>query len=171
MDLVRDGKLAAAGLVLLLAGVMIGRYTVPTKTITKTETKIVEKEVVKSSDTDIKTIKKNSTLVETETILPDGTHKIERRYVNNDEIVDKDVKLNVTTDTKSTDIKSMTVTTNEKNNWNLSALATTSHTEDDIFREKISYGIHVQRRIIGPFSVGAFGLTNRTYGISIGGSF
>lgn len=155
----------------LLIGVAFGRYTLPAKIVTKTETVTVEKEVIKNVETTSKDTNKDRELIVTETVKPDGTKIIEKHYVNKDQIKEDTTKVGTTTDVKSSDTKTSIVETNAKNDWNISALATKSHTDDDMFKGSLSYGVHVQRRILGPISIGAFGLTNRTAGISIGVSF
>lgn len=169
---IRDALKTAGYVIAALAiGAAVGRYTVPTKVVTKIEEKIVEKEVIKTKENTVRETNKNRELVVTETVLPDGTRKIEKHYINRDEIRDTAERTNLTTTSRDTELHSSTVTTSENANWNISALATPSHTKDDILSGSLSYGLHVQRRVLGPFSVGAFGLTNKTYGVSIGGSF
>ena len=41
----------------------------------------------------------------------------------------------------------------------------------DVSRRTYAYGLHVQRELIGPVTVGVFGLSNNTYGISLGVNF
>lgn len=157
--------------VLLAAAFAAGRYTVPTKIVTKTETQIVEKEVIKNKEVNSRDTNRNRELVTTEVIAPDGTITRTKHYINRDEVREESTRTNTTTTNTSTETRSSTVTTTENANWNVSALATMSHTKDDVLSGSISYGVHVQRRVLGPFSVGAFGLTNQTYGLSLGGSF
>lgn len=171
MELTQDVKYVIIAVVIFIAGLACGRFTTPSKVVTKTETVTVEKEVVKTKEKNVTDTNKNRELVVTETVKPDGTKIIEKHYINRDEIHSTSDKVNVATTESKTDTKSSTVTTNEKNDWNLSALVTSSHTDSDMFHESLSYGVHIQRRIIGPFSIGAFGITNKTYGLSIGASF
>lgn len=164
-------KIGLVAVVVFMAGLACGRYTTPTKVVTKTETVTVEKEVVKNKEVTSKDTNKNRELVITETTKPDGTKVVEKHYINRDEIKEDTTKTNTVTDTKKSDSKSESIVSNEKNDWNLSALVTNSHTEDDFMKGSVSYGVHIQRRIIGPFSIGAFGISNKTYGLSIGASF
>jgi lipopolysaccharide export LptBFGC system permease protein LptF len=171
MDVNQIAKQVGAVAIALLIGAGFGRYSLPAKVVTKTETVTVEKEVIKNTEKTIKDTNKDRELIIIETIKPDGTKVVEKHYVNRDQIKEDTTKVNVTTDIKKTDEKTSTVVSNGKNDWNLSALVTTSHTEDDMLKGNVSYGVHVQRRILGPMSIGAFGLTNKTYGISLGVSF
>lgn len=170
-ELSQGVKATIVAVVIFIAGAAVGRYTLPTKVVTKTETVTVEKEVIKTKEKNVTDTNKNRELVITETIKPDGTKIIEKHYINRDEIHSTSDRVNIATTESKTDTKSSSVVTNEKNDWNLSALVTTSHTDSDMLHGSMSYGVHVQRRIIGPFSVGAFGITNKTYGLSIGASF
>jgi uncharacterized protein YchJ len=165
-------KTAAIATVLLLGiGYLSGKYTTPAKVVTKIEEKIVEKEVVKTKvDTSVRE-KKNREYIIVETTSPDGTIRRERRFIDKGETTTDTSKVNVSTTERDTELKSSTETVNSKNLWNVSALATMSHTDSDFLRGNISYGAHVQRQILGPISVGAFGLTNKTYGLSLGVSF
>lgn len=171
MELNSLAKKVLLALALVAGGAAIGRYTLPTKVVTRVEEKVVEKEVVRTKDTSTKDTQKNRELVVTETILPDGTRKIEKHYINRDVVKEDTTRINNTTTDRSTEKKSETITTNEKNNWNVSALVSMSHRDDDLLKGSPSYGLAVQRRILGPFSIGAFGLTNQTYGASVGVSF
>lgn len=171
MEIEQNVKLGLIAAVVFIAGLAAGRYTLPAKVITKTEIQTVEKEVIKNKEVTSKDTNKDRELVIVETTKPDGTKIVEKHYINRDQIKEDSTKTNTVTDTKRTDSKSETVTINDKNDWNLSALVTTSHTDSDMFHQSLSYGVHVQRRIIGPFSIGAFGITNKTYGLSVGASF
>jgi hypothetical protein len=146
--------------VTVVASFAVGRYTVPSKivTTTQTTTKTDENKVVNDNDDKDETIDK--------TIEKDGTIKETIHIV--------DVDKSTTTDSKQTqsDTTSKTVETNSKNDWNISILATPSRLDDTLMNTgSMGYGVHVQRRILGPFSVGAFGITNKTYGLSLGVSF
>jgi len=41
----------------------------------------------------------------------------------------------------------------------------------DFHQDKATYGIMVSKKFIGPINVGAFGLTNKTFGVSLGMEF
>lgn len=157
------------GLALLIGGFMIGRYSTPTKTVTKIEEKIVTKEVVKWKVKKVKDESKNLEKIIVETKMPDGTIRKETR------IVDKGVvRVDTTKDgSKSTETSKVTkiekTETNQNNDWHVSALAMPKN--GDYTNKELSYGLHVERRIIGPFYLGVFGVTDSGAGLSIGGSF
>jgi hypothetical protein len=144
---------------LLAVGAAIGRFGTPAKVVTKTVTQTVYKEAEVKNTED----QKNTVTTITQTTKPDGT-KIQTTVIaDKDDIKTVDsTKINSTTDTTST-----TTTTYSKNNWNISALAEVSPPSLTNLGP-ISYGVEVDRRIIGPISVGAFGFTNRSVGLSLG---
>jgi uncharacterized protein YqgV (UPF0045/DUF77 family) len=159
MEISTKTKVIAAAVALGLA-FGLGYYVTPTKTTIKTEIKEVIKEVEKKH-----TDQQNDVVtVEVETRYPDGTVKIERKIVDKGHIVIDDTrKKDQTTDTSTT-----TVVERGQASWNIAAL-TNVDLSDRKFGTK--YGLHVQRRIIGPVQVGAFGMTDGTGGVSIGISF
>ena len=160
--------------VIILASFMVGRYTVPTKTITKTEIQVVTKTVEVQKDTKTVDQKKNQDTIITETTKPDGTKIKETHFVDRTDTLTTDVKTDQKNTASSSDSKTSTVTTNEKGNWNLAALAGVN-SQDEVWKKQIGYGAVVQRRIIGPFYLGAyangFGSSSQSYGLSVGGSF
>ncbi len=172
MDMNSELLKKAAAIVLALAlGVVAGRYTLPEKIVTKTETVVVEKEVIKTKEVVTKDTNKDREMIVTEVISPDGTRKITKHYINRDTIREDATRTNTTTNTSNTSSRTEITVDNGKADWNVSVLATTSHTDSDLLKGSMSYGVHVQRRIIGPFQLGAFGITNKTYGLSLGASF
>lgn len=160
-----------SALLLLGIGGAIGRYEAPdkivTKIVTQTVTQTVTKEVVKR-DTEIK---KNTVTTITETVAPDGTKTKTTVIANKDDIntdMNKNVDTNTNTKTQTTETQTVT---NEKRQWIVSALVSPSHSDKNILGSSLSYGASVQKQIIGPFYGGAFGLTNQTYGVSLGVTF
>jgi hypothetical protein len=158
--------LAGVAAIVVLASFMVGRYTVPTKTVTKTEVKTVTNtEENKKVDT-----QQDKDVIVTETDKPDGTKVIVTDHVDRVNTESVDVKNTQT----ATDSKSSTVTTNDKYNWNVAALAGVN-SADSLFNKQIGYGAIVQRKIIGPFYLGVwgegFGTSNKAGGVSLGGSF
>ena len=164
-------KLVPAGIVLLVLAFVAGRYGTPERVVTKTETQIVEKEVVKTVEKKVRDQKNDKVTLITETVSPDGTKKREVKIVDKSEITNYSDKN--TEKQSETSVTQKTETTRESKSlgWNVSALGSMSHSKDDLLGNSVSFGVHVQRRVLGPFSVGVFGLTNQTYGLSVGGSF
>lgn len=125
----------------------LGQYT------GKSTTTITDKKIndVKNTDTH-----ENETI--TEVKKPDGT-------VTTVTTINTDV---TTTDKKDVDVLSKTITKTSSPKTNISLLAGTS--THDIFGPP-SYGLSVNREVAGPITIGAFGLTNGTFGVSLGITF
>lgn len=140
-------KQIALAIVLVFAlGLSIGRFATPTKVETKTVTVEVEH---KAED---KKVDKVTTI----TVKPDGTKTTT--------ITDK---TETTTKTDVSDIKtSSKLVENKHSDLNISVLAGV-----DITNPKIIYGASVTKGIIGPVSIGIWGLTNGTVGASVGLNF
>ena len=129
-------------LVILIGAFALGRFTVPTKTVT------VEVEH-KVEDTH-----NNTDTIIVEEVKPDGS-KITRTEIKSK------------TDTKIvSDIKNST-TVQKTSPLNISALAGI----DVIHPTGLIFGGHVSKQILGPVSIGIFGLSNGTAGLSVGLSF
>lgn len=158
-------------LIALTSVFMIGRYTTPAKTVIKIEEKIVEKEIVKWKYKENSEENKNQETIIVETTYPDGTVKKETR------ILDKGtVKLSLESEQskekeKISILKKDELTLNENSNWNISLLASLENFSYNKESKDVFYGIHLQRKVLGPFSVGVFGTNSKSYGLSVGGSF
>ena len=158
-------------LVLLGVGAAVGRYATPdkvvTKVVTKTETQIVYKEVENKNVEN----HKNTVTTITHTTAPDGSKTDVTVITNKDDIKVVDNKT-INSDTKTqTETTSTKTVTNEKRQWIVQALFSPSHPSNNILGGTMSYGASVEKQIIGPFYGGAFGLTNQTYGLSLGVTF
>ena len=140
-------SLIAGALLIGILSFALGRYTGRT-TITTTDKKTDE---VRNVDT-------HQNEIITEVKKPDGTVTTITTINTNIESTDK----------KDTDTMSKTVVKTASAKTNISALIGTS-THD--FFGPPSYGISVNREVIGPITVGAFGLMNGTFGLSVGITF
>lgn len=139
-------------LVALVVAFASGRYSVQKPTI---KTEIQQTEAVKQTEdknTHTKTTK-------TEVKKPDGT---DITTTVTDQVQDDDMTTHSTATTKI----QQTVTPPKTGTLNISALA-----GFDIRKMTPAYGASVTKQILGPVSVGAFGLTNGVVGVSIGLSF
>lgn len=136
--------------IILIIGVGIGHYSRPDK-VTETS---------KSVTTDDKTIvtkeddKKKTVIVE----KPDGTTVT---IITDDDKKSTDVK-----DDKTTDIEKTKETINNSNSFNISLLAG----EHDITNplQPSIYGVSLNRRFVGPVTVGLWALSDKSAGFSIG---
>jgi len=129
-------------LLALVAAFAAGRYLTPTKV----ETKIVTVEVEK---------KHEETKTKTTTVKkPDGTTTT---------TTESDTKVDTNTTTNS---KSDTIVEHKVGTLNISALAGA-----DVTIPRLVYGLSVTKSIIGPVTIGLWGLSNKTVGGSIGFQF
>ena len=162
-------KYLLAGIALIVA-FAFGRTTVPTKTVTKIEEKIVEKEVIKYKESSRKNENKNKEVTVIEYKLPDGTIKKETRIVDRGTVLTENAKEGSSESFKETSKKSETKTTNQTDLYNVALLATSSEDIDPITGQKVKLGLLAQKKFIGPVGFGAFGIDNR-YGFVLGISF
>lgn len=148
-------KALAIGLVFLV-GLAIGRYTLPAKVVVKTEVQTVEKVVQDTKRDD----KKNTTTIVTETKKPDGTD------IKTTETVDKDqITSNTATNTDiTTDSTTSKTTTYNTGSLSVAGLAGVQFGGGNT----ITYGLHVQKKLLGPIDIGVFGFTDKLFGASIG---
>lgn len=169
-------KKATILLVTLLVGIGIGRFAAPTKTIEKTETKTETKTNTSSSETNTNKAnqeidkKNNKIYVRVETILPDGTRRIETK------IVDKGT-ITIDTSSNGSDNKNTTTTTDTATSAATEKILERGGTVDifalaskDInnLSSPPAFGGLISKKVLGPIAVGAFGLSNGVAGISLG---
>jgi hypothetical protein len=142
-------KILLAILASIGIGYAFGRYVQPAKI------QFQEKEVIKT----VEVVKRNTVVETHEVKKPDGT------IVTDTKITDHDVISNQSNENK--EVKE--TISNEKPQWKLRGMAGLS-------LESVTpiYGVGIERRIIGPVFVGAWGLSNsneKIAGISIGIEF
>lgn len=139
----------------LLSAFAAGRFSTPEKI--KVETKIVEVEK-KRKDTNLNKKSKKTTKTVTR---PDGT-KETTTVVETD--TKKDTK-EVTERDKKTD--SVTETTKGGNKTSISVIGGIGLAPGTVAPAP-AFGAHVQRQILGPFTLGIWGLSNVSGGVSLG---
>lgn len=151
--------------VVLVSGIAIGRFTLPAKVVEKEhivyQEKIVEKKVVV---TDVKR-DEHKTIIKLEKTSPDGTKTVETRIVD-DSTLDKKSKL---TDDKSDDITSTTDKEKTTTYALQSTIVSLGLRTDPL--GGYDYGLFISKRIVGPFYLGAFGFTDKSFGLSLGLAF
>lgn len=125
-----------------------GRYSVPAPDIT------VEKTITKDQERQVDTNKKKTTTIVTE---PSGK-KTETIVEETNKTAKTDTRTSATESVSET-YKSPTI--------NISVLAGV----DTMNNFKPVYGISASKQFIGPITLGAFGLTNGTLGVSVGINF
>lgn len=156
--------------IVLVFGVVcfaLGRWLSPEKV--KIQREVVVKEdttKIEQLKTDLERLKKKKTTT-VEVIRPDGTREI-KTVVKEDESVRKQKSKDTTTTiVKETSEKESKEITNSSSVLTLSALVGTDITSLSS-SSKLQFGAHVQRTIIGPFTLGVFGLSSGTAGFSLG---
>lgn len=147
-------KQTILGLVVsLLAGVAIGRFTLPAKIVTKTQ--VVEDKTAQQDKQD------NSVTTVTQTKKPDGT-------VTTVTQIDNHIK----TDTHSTDNKDTKTdkeVTYNTARWTIAASAEFKPLSG--LHPSVTYGGEVLYRVLGPIQVGVTAYTDGTVGGLLGISF
>ncbi len=141
------------GIAILVIGVAVGRFSGPSKVIEK-EHIIYQDKVV---DNTVKEKKDNKVYTRVEKDAPDGTRTITTNITDKDVTNVQDVK----TDVSSTITDKSKTTTYSKTNTLISGGVNNNG----------SYSLMVNERILGPFYVGGFLFTDKTYGVSVGISF
>ena len=164
-------SLAISSAAILLVGLAVGRFSLPAKVVTKTEIQVVTKEVEsKTSDQEIAR-KSNKDFVRIVTKKPDGTVITETHIIDKSTSKTTEVTQDTTEKDSSTTITQDKTVTYAKNDWHVSGLASPSGDNSFLRGPSIAYGLMVERRILGPFYIGGFGLTNHTIGASLGVTF
>lgn len=138
-------KLAGIGVVVALIGAFLGRITAPEQLRVETET--IYQEVEKEK----RVIEERIVVIE----RPDGT-KETRTEKGIEETIDKE----------RVGLDTVTIVESKEKEWNLSLLYTLP--TKDI---KESYGLHVQRKVLGSIQLGLYANTQKQMGLSIGYSF
>lgn len=138
---------AIIGLVLIVLTFAIGRYTAPTKVETKTITVEIEKKV---EDAKVNTVK-------IEVVKKDGS-KIITTTTNSETKTNTDTNINKTA-TK--------VVENKHSSTNLSILAGVDISNPT----HLVYGAAASKQLLGPITIGIWGMSNSTAGASLGVQF
>lgn len=164
-----SNKVKVILVIISLAGAAaFGRFTSPTKVVEKEhivyQEKIVEKKVyVKDKD-----IKKNVVTIRLVTIKPDGTRTIETKTYDKSEIeiVQKGGSEKTDDVSKETD---KTKTAEYKHDEFLISLGAKMDASN--LSGAPTYGLLLNKRLLGPIYVGAFGFLDKSFGVTAGLSF
>lgn len=151
--------------------VALGYYLTPEKVkIVKEEVSVEDTKIDKkeSVDTDVKKNKTTRTTIVEET-LPDGT---KRKTTTVDSKTDTDKSTKKDVDTKTETVKTDTTTETETRTKSSDHLSLSLIGAVDITNPNgIIYGGHVQKNLLGPVTIGVFGLSNGVAGCSVGLTF
>lgn len=137
-------KETLGGFLIIVIAFYCGRYSAPEKIKTEIKTVEVEKIVTKVEHKTIR-IKENKDGSKETVIISDSKTQDEQKSKSKTELEEITRKHSVT---------------------NVSVMAGVTHPVSGI-----DYGISVQRNILGPFTLGAWGMTNISAGLSIGFNF
>jgi hypothetical protein len=148
-------KLGLIGLLLLGLGFGIGKFSNPSKVVTKTEFKEVIKviEVIKEQ--------KNVVIVTKKTTKKDGT------IIEESKTEDKTVTYQDKHSESKKEFKNSTITTRD---IGLSVHALAMQNIGDLEQDR-EYGIFVKKRVLGNISVGGLVTDQKTIGLSVGMDF
>jgi hypothetical protein len=137
--------------VVLAGGFGLGKYTQPTKVVTKTET------VVKTVTVD----HVNTVVVTKEVDKPDGTKEIDTTTTDK----------SVTDTTTQSDEKTDKVVTNSKAQWRVDGLYGTQIGSTTGLANGPVYGVGIERRILGPIWAGAQANSDKRVALTVGFEF
>lgn len=144
-------KKVIISIIVIVISFAVGRYSIQ-KSVVSTENIVDSKKKNEVKDTHtVKTITK----------IKDKNGQEKTITVIDTKVTDK-----VTEKNKVTDDKKQISTPMKGSNLNVSGLAAY-----DFDRKALVYGVHVSRSLIGPITMGLWGLTNGSIGLSVGINF
>lgn len=170
-------------IVALALGVCLGKYTLEPQVEIQVQEKVVIKEKIDIQYQDRivyrnvfnQDISQKVKVTETEKLYPDGkTEKVKVSEFDTSQKTEavttseQNSSSTLTKDLSSTQEK--TSTTKKPPDWNISVLVGATKDPWPLPPPYVA-GIHVQRRVLGPIYIGAWGLTNASAGVSIGVEF
>lgn len=142
-------------------GFAIAYTALPSRVVEKEHTVYQDRIVVKEVEKKNTDKKNNRTYIRIVTTHPDGTSTTETR------IVDMGETVTVSTSQKDSTEETKVVTDKEKE--------TIRSTNDTLIslgvNNNIAYGLHIQKRLLGPIFVGGFGYTDKNLGLNVGIAF
>lgn len=154
------------GLMLILGAFAFGRFSAPTKVVTDTKTVEVDKKA-EHQVTDVGRDRRTDTTT-TEVTRPDGTKEKTTHTVTESET-------NKTVDRTTAEERDRVAETHkeviqEGSKVTVSALFGAQFSSLSL-SQPLVYGASLTRPILGPVTIGVFGMSNMTFGASIGFTF
>jgi len=157
-----------AVVVLVAVSAAVGRFTAPSKVVEKEhvvyQDKIVEKKVYVKD----KTTKKNTVTIKLTTIHPDGTKTVEVKTYDKD-VIELAQNSSDAKDSSNSLDKTTEKTVEYKKTDTILSLGVKTNLTD--LTSGLSYGLNVQKRMLGPIYMGGFGFTDGSAGATIGIGF
>lgn len=154
-------------LVIFATGAAIGRFSLPAKVVEKEKIVVQEKIVEKQVEvTDVKK-KDHKIYIRIEHTSKDGSKTVETRIMDDASSDTSDKKTDDKTDDKTTTDEKTKETTYAQQNTIISLLA------DATFNgiQGPNFGLMVQKRILGPVYIDAFGFMDKSFGLGVGLAF
>lgn len=152
----------------LIVGLAVGRFAAPTKVVTKTEVKDVEKKVEKKTTDSQKNKKNNKIVIVVETVMPDGTRRKETKIVDRGSITIDNSSTEERESDRTTETKTEKIVERSHDGLLIYGLAAAQLTD---WAGGLEFGGGVQKRLLGPFWLGAYGTNKATVGVTVGVSF
>jgi hypothetical protein len=149
-------------IVALASSYAAGRWASPTKVVTEIKTVEVEKKTDKTATDTKSDDHKKITIVEVQ--KPDGEKQTTTTITQDTSTNNKTT--NSQTDSNSTTTDDKHLETHSESKVTISALG-----GYDVTRNSPVYGLSCSKPILGPLTVGVFGLSNMTFGASVGLTF
>ena len=159
-----------------LAGRMTAPGTVTTTEVTKTQEKTSEVNKTANKKTSETKENRDVTTTTTEKINPDGSKEIQTVTVDKTKVDTGSTESSKTSTAKTsekTTTKTETTVVDNGKKWHLSLLAGVTTDEayravTELSRPTIKYGGSVEYKVLGDISIGGFGLSDKTFGVSVG---
>lgn len=146
----------------LSVGLSVGRFLTPVKTVVKTEIKTVERvqEVEKNNKSDSQKERKDVSIIEV--ISPDGTKRTETHISDSKESNSSESNEKTKTQEKEQFTKTESITVKDRKSTQIEAVVATN------LDRTLIYGVHISTPILGPVRIGVLGLTDKTFGFTVG---
>jgi hypothetical protein len=161
---------AGFAVIILAGGYAAGRFSAPerVRTVETFKEDTESRERVRQLTAELETAKRHTRREVVTVVKPDGTRET---HATTDTTVDQSRDTHVATETQRVEVKHVetlheSVTERSRPDWRVGPMV-----GFDLNRGAFAFGAHVERRILGPLSLGAFGLSNGTAGLSLSMEF
>ena len=176
-------KILVVALISLIIGVGVGRYATPEKVEVRYEKVEIEKIVTVEKKIyvkqEVKKTSKKKKTKSTKITKPDGT-VIESTIEEEEDVAFADTREKEGSETSESNESSTRTNKTKETKYDtkrlrvsaLVGVTSSSYMLSDPFDEyNVIYGVHASYKFFGPISVGVFGLTSNTIGLSLGFDF
>lgn len=167
MELTQKQKIGVV-VIALVGAYGLGWWSSPAKVVTKSDTKQSSTQNTKTVNNTNSDTNDHKVVKTTETDEPNGTKVIQTVVTDDSDTKTSDKSTDSSKSSASSETQTSKTVTSEKGKINLSLMA---GAQLNNLSGGMVYGIHADKRLIGPFTVGAFAFTNSTAGLSVGITF